>query len=415
MPFKKVSFWLPVIVFLLIFLYADWLPSLLYTILPATAAGNIWIEVNDWIQYIHGADIAKYGLIVFIFWQMTQNHRGRGYQLESEKKYQEAVDAYTTAIERTSNDGYSYQRRGQCYQKLGNHEAALTDFDSALRLLSSDESRQYLYLARAHSYHSLKNPIQAIATCTEAITQFPLFADGYLLRGFLSTKQEQTDAALADYHVAINLYRGTQKAAGYQHLGNLYYHLKDYTAAIQSYTQALDLINEEIDANKTRDILFRRGSAHEWEGDFSAALADYDRVTIIKPNDVEAHARKGLMLSRLTRWEETYHACQLTVHLDPSAMLCWLELANAARRLDDKSVWLEAINNARKLAQNSNIYNRACIESVADNIEQALHYLQKCTDEDDWDPEWTNKDPDLEWIRQDPRFEEIVAGGKPMN
>ena len=70
-----------------------------------------------------------------------------------------------------------------------------------------------------------------------------------------------------------------------------------------------------------------------------------------------------------------------------------------------------ALERARPLLDTRDLYNAACFESVAGNIEKALTLLVQAVAQDQCDHAWARQDPNLQWLHHNPQFWEIV--GKP--
>lgn len=51
-----------------------------------------------------------------------------GLVYEEVQKYFQAIKNFTQAIELNLNDKYLYEKRGRCYEKIGEHEKAAEDF-----------------------------------------------------------------------------------------------------------------------------------------------------------------------------------------------------------------------------------------------------------------------------------------------
>lgn len=85
-----------------------------------------------------------------------------------------------------------------------------------------------------------------------------------------------------------------------------------------------------------------------------------------------------------------------------------LALAVICRKLDRGEESARYSEIARRLVKEDAWYTRACIESVAGNVDLAIEYLRRAAEDKEFDRDWARRDPDLEWIRNDPRFKAIV-------
>ncbi len=99
------------------------------------------------------------------------------------------------------------------------------------------------------------------------------------------------------------------------------------------------------------------------------------------------------------------------IEITPDDFNPYLALASINKQFG-KSILAEHLVKARQFLPEDDFYNRACLESVCDNIDLAFEYLEKAAKRERFNPVWAWDDPDLQWIRDDPRFTEIV-GAKP--
>mgnify|MGYP001431570698 CR=1 FL=1 len=57
-----------------------------------------------------------------------------GNELAGKSDFTQAIDVYTTAIHYNPQDKEAYNNRGLCHGSLGNHAAAIRDYDEVLRI-----------------------------------------------------------------------------------------------------------------------------------------------------------------------------------------------------------------------------------------------------------------------------------------
>lgn len=76
------------------------------------------------------------------------------------KQYQEAIDALTTAIERSPDNYRAYDRRGSAYKSLKLYDRALSDYNRALELNPQFENA---YRNRGHVFRHTNLLRSAIA------------------------------------------------------------------------------------------------------------------------------------------------------------------------------------------------------------------------------------------------------------
>ncbi len=158
---------------------------------------EIYADRNNWLRALQESDQAL---------KLQPNNstvqRNRGYALEMQARYQEAIAAYDKAIELEPQLGYAYIGAGNCYR-------ALNDFGNAIG-----------YYRRAIA----ANPDSPV---------------GYDALGSTAAMAGDFDLALSSLRRATEI--DPMFALGHAHLGKLYYTRYNYEAAIESYKRAIDL------------------------------------------------------------------------------------------------------------------------------------------------------------------------------
>src|SRR5208283_3865948 len=90
----------------------------------------------------------------------------QGRHLEDEKLCGPAIQSFSEAIQRDARNELVFLHRGYCYDRLGDHQAAIADFDHSLAV-QPDNSRAYL--ARAVAHAAIGQNAQAMGDVNEAI------------------------------------------------------------------------------------------------------------------------------------------------------------------------------------------------------------------------------------------------------
>src|SRR5690606_14993744 len=131
----------------------------------------------------------------------------------------------------------------------------------------------------------------------------------------------------------------------------------DLQVALADFDQAIHLDPDDVDP------YFNRGNVRRALGDLQAALADYDQAIHLDPENADAHSWRGTLLRAQAKWAEAHIAHRRALELDPQRARDWLAVADLARRDGNETVWQEALETARGLPDDSDLYNRACFES----------------------------------------------------
>ncbi len=175
-----------------------------------------------------------------------------------------AIGLYSRLIEQGDAVAEAHRGRGICYQKLGDRDQALADFDEACR---AD----------------------------------PFLADAFANRGVLRFGSDPTGAA-ADFERVARLRPSSTYA--WHYLGIARQEAKDYEGAVAAYSQALEI---EPNAGST---LYSMGTAYHAMKDFDGAIRCYTAAVLDDPTSVSrltaramAYADKGERIAALADYE----------------------------------------------------------------------------------------------------------------
>src|SRR5579872_5097349 len=115
-------------------------------------------------------------------WRKALEAYKHGKQLEQERQYGPAIEAYSRAIQFDPKSDTAFLHRGNCFFQLGENTDAISDFTQSLAL-QPNSSRAYL--ARALALAATGQDEKALSNASEALQRDPQFLDAYLLRGRL--------------------------------------------------------------------------------------------------------------------------------------------------------------------------------------------------------------------------------------
>lgn len=170
--------------------------------------------------------------------------------------YQTAIEKYTAAIGLNPNHALAYDKRSQCYEKLGDTEKAEADSNKAVEILIQ-KSNEINEQKRAEIAR-----IEAEAKRIEAVTK--IIIDGNKL-----VENGDFKGALKKYTAAIEM--EPKDAMLFAIRGGTYYRLKKYKKAIVDLNKAI-----ELDSNLYIAYQFR-GDCYVMLGKFNEAFKDWDK------------------------------------------------------------------------------------------------------------------------------------------
>jgi tetratricopeptide (TPR) repeat protein len=218
---------------------------------------------------------------------LTEQYFNAGFAHYEAKRYKEAVENFTRALELKRNDEASLRYRGLAYYDLKDYDRVIADYT---RLIQIEPGNAMHYLARADAYRDKGYPDEAIRDCNEALRINPAYAAAYNCRANAYADKGEHDRAIEDYSQALRI--NPAYAAAYYNRGIVYRNKGEYDQAIENYSQAIR-INPNYAAAYNN-----RGIAYEEKGDYGLARADWEQVLRIDPNHVRARLNLGTLRER---------------------------------------------------------------------------------------------------------------------
>ena len=94
--------------------------------------------------------------------------------------------------------------RGLLYDKRGEYDRALADFNHAIQIASSDPELAGYYFNRAVTYFNQENYERSVSDLTQAIKLKPDYAKAFFLRGAILANSAPQDAK-KDLETALGL------------------------------------------------------------------------------------------------------------------------------------------------------------------------------------------------------------------
>jgi Tfp pilus assembly protein PilF/V8-like Glu-specific endopeptidase len=128
----------------------------------------------------------------------------QGLNLYRIKKYPEAINAFSSAIQRDPQDAVTHYYRGLSQFNSRNFSAAFSDFDQSIKLNPQDA---FPYMFRAFVFLETKQIDKAEADLNRSIQLDSKNSYPYLFRGILNARPERNNISksLADIQESINL------------------------------------------------------------------------------------------------------------------------------------------------------------------------------------------------------------------
>jgi tetratricopeptide (TPR) repeat protein len=197
------------------------------------------------------------------------------------KQYPKAIAIYDEIV-RQQPEGYAYYNRAKAKSEIGNHQAAIVDYDRAIDL---NPKFGEAYYNRGRAKTALRQREAAIADYNRAIDLNPKDNQAYNNRGLEKSNSGDNIGAIADFDRVIAL--DPKDAQAYNNRGLAKFELGDKDGAIADYDRSIAL------NPKYGDPYSNRGNAKSARQDRKGAIADYDLALAIDPKDAETYFNRG--------------------------------------------------------------------------------------------------------------------------
>jgi tetratricopeptide (TPR) repeat protein len=228
--------------------------------------------------------------------ELPQAFRGRAVALNQLGRFAEAIPDFDVALSDRPEDPFILNERGLAYVGIGNHASAATDFEAAIDLDPG------FLVARENLLTALRASGQrdriAAVEAGEAV------ADGKTQYGLANFEK-----AMAYFSQALDLDPGN--AGALFERGRTFISLGLFEEAVAEFDV---LIAVETD-NPT--AFFNRALAYENLDNFAAAVADYTSSITLDPANLDAYSRRARGFAKLMQYEAA--VADYTVILDQKA------------------------------------------------------------------------------------------------
>ena len=214
-----------------------------------------------------------------------------GYLFYTKEMWEKAIAAYDKVID-LNQDGSAYNNRGAAQLELGRYQAAIDDFDKAIRLQPDFADAYY---NQGTAWLALNEFNLAISYLDEAIRLKPDCVI-YDQRGIAKSKLGQYKAALNDFDKAIEL--KPDEAAPFSNRGIVKFELGEHEAAFADFDRAIQLQPDLVDA------YYNQGVARLNLGKHSDAVSSFDAVIRLQPDVTGAYLARGEAKVGLNQIEE---------------------------------------------------------------------------------------------------------------
>jgi tetratricopeptide (TPR) repeat protein len=163
-------------------------------------------------------------------------------------------------------------------------------------------------LAKANAAFNAGNHNEAVTHCNLALLVQPNNADAIGLRD--KARQTKSDLERTASAASQALQANSDDPEAYLKRGNAYFQQGNYDAAIADYDKAIQLRPDFAAAFTSR------GASYARKLDYDRALGDYDKLVQLRPNDANAYLRRGATYATKKDFDHALADLDKTIQLD---------------------------------------------------------------------------------------------------
>uniref|UniRef100_UPI00286BCE69 tetratricopeptide repeat protein n=1 Tax=Chamaesiphon sp. OTE_20_metabat_361 TaxID=2964689 RepID=UPI00286BCE69 len=279
---------------------------------------------------------------------------------------QQAIAAFDRAIDLDPQCVDAYCGRGNARRFIGDYAGSWTDFDTAVQL-APELGVAYIGRGLGACFGSPSNadPRTDFEQGKNLLTQ-PATAIEYVMRGTATAQLGDSQGAIADYNLAIDI--NPRLLVAYNNRGNLRQHLDDIDGAIADFSQVLKIDPQSAIAYNNRAIIYTQTAQ------MSLAIADFTKAIELQPDFVSVYNNLGNAYCQMSQSAAAIAQYSKAISLDPDFAVAYSNRANIYRVEENIADAIADYDRAIDLDPNLVIayYNRGICHRQAGNHQAAI-------------------------------------------
>jgi tetratricopeptide (TPR) repeat protein len=248
----------------------------------------------------------------------------RGFARMKLEKFTDAYNDFSKALEFSPNSQHLLVSRMDASDRSGNHQEALQDAETLIRLFPKVSG---FYYERGRIFLSLKDTISSEKSFNQFIAADSTNPAGWSARGLLKLQQNKKNEAYQDYSKAINL--KSAYFGDYLNRGIINVDLKRYMEALNDYEYAIKLEPKNIAGWMNRGIL------RSTLGDNNNALTDFKEVIKMDSSNMEARYSKAMLEMKLRDYRTAIHDYKIIIEKHPFFIPAYWGISEAYNNMNN--------------------------------------------------------------------------------
>jgi tetratricopeptide (TPR) repeat protein len=335
---------------------------------------------------------------IFVPNQVAARYQRQAAEHFRQNRFREAAEFFTRALHLQLDNSNLYYNRGAAYFRMGDYDAAVTDFTSALGLKPHDPSWILFYRAQANGYRKeLDAAIQDYAEALSIGLDLGKALEALAYRGNMLIAKKEWMRAESNFLELLKLDEKPNYAA---HIGIGYVRLslKDYKEAIEHFTYAI-----LIDTQKGY-AYYHRGLAYFETGKWQSALADFEEASRLNPASPATRNNCGAVRIHLEDLQNAETDFKKALAMGAEFPYAYSGLADIHFLRGEYDLALENAEKAHELAPESLGISAslAVICHASGQVERAVEIWRELIAKDE-------HYRDMEWVKQEHTWPEPLV------
>jgi len=225
-------------------------------------------------------------------------------KLFKEKKYKEAIDAFSLVLETEPDNANYYNNIGLAYANLGNFEQAEKFFLKAQEL---DPEMPHVYINLSDLYYKKRDYASAIGTLERGSYELPQDMTIAHLLARVYIDDSRYDMAINELEKVLDAQPENYDA--YYDLGRVNFELGNYDAAITNFENVLSYKDNEL-------VYYNLAEAYEANNEIDKAISNYLRATAVNEKFHPAFKKLGILFLARELYRDAYDYFNEYIELD---------------------------------------------------------------------------------------------------
>ena len=266
----------------------------------------------------------------------------QGISKYEDKKYDEAVELFSRALQFDPADVETYNWRGSAYRNNKNYGPALKDYETALDF---DPKNAEIFKSRGYLYEQKKEYDLAVEEYTKAINLKPNQGGYYHSRSQMYARLKKRDLALSDQKRAFSLSK--ERHVAYANRAWVYNELSDYDKALEDCQKSIALKSDYARAFE------ERGYAYKCKKVYDKAIADLSKAIQLNPGDEDPYLYRAQAYHHKRNYELALKDFAQVIKLEPDDVRNFYERGDTYFQIafNEKGDYSKALADYQKALQ----------------------------------------------------------------